>query len=144
MKTSKEFLQEVKTRHHLPSDGQLAKILGHTRSSISLLMQGKNYLGDDTAMKVAELLNLDPAYVVACIHAERAKHEGERKLWERIAALASGVTVAALLFAAPLFADNYAAIAAESSNSVYYVKLLFGFSLLFLALSLLKILRLPP
>ena len=63
MKTTKEFLQEVKTRHHLTSDGQLSRKIGVTRSSVSLLMQGKNYLGDDNAMKVAELLELDAAYL---------------------------------------------------------------------------------
>jgi len=99
MKTTREFLLDVKTRHHLTSDGQLAKLLGLTRASASVFMLGKNYLGDETAIKVAELLEIDPAHVVACVHAERAKHEGERKLWERIAKLTAGATVLLFLFA---------------------------------------------
>ena len=97
MKTTIEFLNAVKAKYHLPSDGKLALKLGHTRSSVSLLLQGKNYLGDDAAMNVADLLEIDPAYVVACIHAERAKQSKEKKLWERIATMASSGAVAVIL-----------------------------------------------
>lgn len=141
MKTTVEFLNEVKKNHHLTSDGQLAKLLGLTRSSTCLFMQGKNFLGDETAMKVAELIKADPAFVVACIHAERAKQTPERKMWERIAAmmqtkevagLAAALAVMAFLPAANFddqgfnlaFIGMTAAPAFGSffADSVYYVK----------------------
>ena len=85
MKTTLEFLDAVKTKHGLPSDYALSIKLDLTRSSISRFKLGKDFLGDETAMKVAHLLDLDPAYVVACIHAERAKKPAEKQLWERMA-----------------------------------------------------------
>lgn len=87
MKNTAEFLLEVKAKHHLTSDGQLAKMLGLTRASVSVFMLGKNFLGDETAMHVAELLEIDPAYVVTCVHAERAKQAPEREMWARMASI---------------------------------------------------------
>jgi len=144
MKTSIEFISDLKIKSGIASDYALAKLLGVTKVTISHYQNGKTLIGDATAMRVAELLDLDPAYVVACIHAERAKHEGEKKLWERIAAMASGVTLALMLLSAPLFADTSAAYASEMSNTVYYVKLLFGFFLLFHALRRLVFNRITP
>lgn len=128
MKTTIEFLKAVKQKHNIPSDGKLALILGHTRSSVSLLLQGRNFLGDEAAMKVADLLDLDPAYVVACVHAERAKHAKEKQLWERIATLTAGIAAALLVIAilptAQLPTGEFnAAFSAELPDSVYYVKL---------------------
>lgn len=97
MKTTSEFLKQIKETHHLPSDGRLAVKLGLTRSAVSRFMQGKDFLGDETAMKVAVLLDIDAAYVVACAHAERAKHAGEKRLWERIAAMTAGVAAMLVL-----------------------------------------------
>lgn len=98
MKTTIEFLTAIKTRYNLPSDYSLAGKLELTRASISRFMNGKDFLGDQTAMKVADLLDLDPAHVVACAHIERAKHANEKALWQRIAALTAGVTAALALF----------------------------------------------
>lgn len=92
MKTSIEFISDLKIKSGISSDYALAKLLGVTKVTISHYQNGKTLIGDATAIRVAELLDLDPAFVVACIHAERAKHEGEKRLWERIAAMASGVT----------------------------------------------------
>ena len=64
MKTTIEVLQEVKAKHHLTTDGQLSRLLGITRSSIRVFMLKKNYMGDETAIKVADFLDLDPAYWV--------------------------------------------------------------------------------
>lgn len=130
MKTTVEFLNAVKTKHNLPSDGRLAIMLGLTRASISRFQQGKDFLGDDTAMKVADLLDIDPAYIVACVHAERAKPAKEKALWNRIAALSSGIAATALL-AVILSAGlanlpsstgaAYKAISVENTSSGIYI-----------------------
>jgi hypothetical protein len=38
------------------------------------------------AIRVAELLELDPGYVLACMAAERAQRPVVREAWERLAA----------------------------------------------------------
>lgn len=87
MKTTVEFLDAVKACSNVPSDYALASVLGITRSQVSKLRLGKDFLGDSTAMRVANVLKIDPRYVVACAHAERAKQADERALWLDIAAL---------------------------------------------------------
>lgn len=61
MHTTTDFLDEVKDRLNLPSDYALAGALGVTRAAVSKLRNGKDSLGDTTALKVAELLDVDPA-----------------------------------------------------------------------------------
>lgn len=84
MQTTIEFLDAVKAAHGLTSDYQLAQLLGIERQAISHYRAGRT-LGDETAIRVAELLEVDWAYVVACIHAERAKAGDAKKLWARLA-----------------------------------------------------------
>lgn len=87
MKTTVNFLDEIKNKHGITSDYALSTTLGMTRSMISRYRMKKDYLSDELAIKAADLLDLEPAYVVACVHAERAKPTEEKKLWERIAAM---------------------------------------------------------
>jgi transcriptional regulator with XRE-family HTH domain len=92
-----DFLDAVKLRHNLPSDYALAKRLGLSTQGVSNLRTGKRVMGEDTALRVAELLELRPEYVLACAAAERAQVPGVRSAWLRVAqSLAAGVTVAAV------------------------------------------------
>lgn len=116
MHTTKGFLTAVKARHGLTSDYQLAQVLGVTRASISTLQLGRSFLGHDSAMKVAELLDLDPAYVIACTDAERAKTDKIRTVYARIAGAFATVAIVAGITAPPSPAH------AKSASSVYYVK----------------------
>lgn len=84
MTTTCDFLDAIKARHGLPSDYALAAKIGITRSSVSRLRNHKDTLGDSTAIKVAELLEIDAGYVAACAHAERAKRADEKALWQSI------------------------------------------------------------
>jgi predicted transcriptional regulator len=100
MKTTLEFISDLKTKTGLDSDYAIAKHLGITKTALSQYRLGKSFLGDQTAMKVAEMLEIDPAYVVACVHAERTKHAAEKKLWERIATLTAGIAATLLMVTA--------------------------------------------
>ncbi|GAA6152560.1 helix-turn-helix domain-containing protein [Pseudoteredinibacter isoporae] len=46
-------------------------------------------MSDDTAIKAAELLGLDPAFIIANIHAERAQSEFEKRQLERLVEMAA-------------------------------------------------------
>lgn len=82
--TTVDYLDRVKARHGLTSDYALAKLLGLTRASVSLLRSGRNRPDDSTAIKIAHLLGVDPGLVVAQAHADRAKTPEERAVWESI------------------------------------------------------------
>lgn len=89
------LLDAVKVRHGLGSDYAAASLLGLTRSQVSRYRSGKDYFGDEVALRVAALLGEDAAAVLADVHAERAKDEGTRAVWRGLAARLRGGAVAA-------------------------------------------------
>lgn len=91
MKTTVDFLDAVKKKHGLTSDYQLSKLMGCTHSSISGYRHGKSKMDEDTACKVAELLNLEPGYVLSCIAAERAKSPEAKAAWKHTAEVLYGL-----------------------------------------------------
>ena len=118
-----EFLDAVKRRHDLPSDYAAAALIGLTRSQVSKYRNGKDYFGDDTCERVAELLSLDAGYVMACVHAERAKTPSVRQVWEALAKKlerAGAVALAALAFILSTWTGgpDAGALAAPRSDAV--------------------------
>lgn len=125
MKTTVELLDQARAVCGGISDYELAKRLQLTRSAVSKLRTGKAFLGEETAVKIAELVGLDAGYVLSCIAAERAKRTAVKKAWSRAAAkLAGAVTVAAGLFFGPLalgIGDGETFAAPLSSYTLYEV-----------------------
>ena len=88
MQTTVQLLDAVKAAKGISSDYALAPVLGMTRGAVSNYRQGTRVMDDVAAMKVADALGVDPAYVVACVHAERAVKEGDdarAAMWEIVA-----------------------------------------------------------
>lgn len=78
-----EYLDAVKRASGLASDYQLAHVLGVTRSAVSLYRNKKSVFDNTVALKIAELLNVDPMTVIADCELERGStFEG----WKRWAA----------------------------------------------------------
>lgn len=109
--TTNEFLDQVKVRYGLKSDYALAGKLGITRSMVSGYRRGKSAFGDEMAVRVADLLELSPGYVLACIEAERSQIPAIRKAWEDLADLVKrhGAAAAVMLAVAPALALESAA-----------------------------------
>lgn len=120
MKTTAQWLDAAKEKHSL-SDYALAPKLGITRSQMSRYRNGADYLSDDAAMKLAELLEIDPAQIIASAHAERAKSEPARAFWMQWAERLGGVTAAAVI--GVTLSASPAPVKAAGADSVYYVKL---------------------
>jgi transcriptional regulator with XRE-family HTH domain len=102
MKNTRDFLQEAKRKNGLESDYALAKLLGISRQRISHYTTGKETLSDEVARRVAAALDYPPAYVMACVHAERAKEKELRKIWEQAAKVLGGMAAAVVLAVALL------------------------------------------
>ena len=87
MKTSNDFVREIRVlygKKGILSDYALAKLLWLTRQTVSAHKSGSaKAFGDETGQRIAELLDLDPAYVLACRAAERAKRPDVRATWQR-------------------------------------------------------------
>lgn len=85
MASSIEFFDAVKVKHHLPSDYALANALGVSRQTISQYRHGRiKGMDAATAVKVADLLEMDPMLIIAVAERERAHGAGERELWEKL------------------------------------------------------------
>lgn len=99
METTNQLLDQVKTRYGLKSDYALAAKIGMSRERISKYRNSGGALADENALKVAELLELDPAYVFASMEAQRTHNEEARAVWERLADFVKRHGVAATIVA---------------------------------------------
>jgi hypothetical protein len=99
MKSSKDYIEEVKAKLGIESDYALAKWLGVTKQAASNWARGKNGLDDYAAARIAETLEINPLEVIAVANMERDKVSERREFWRRIAAGAAlGVLVLLLDF----------------------------------------------
>lgn len=133
MQTTVDFLDAVRAAYALTSDYQVAKKLGISPAQISQYRTGRHTLGDEKALQVAELLELSPDYVLACMATERAKGEKARKAWAGLAKKLAPATIAALVAGSALALGPLpfsVQDAAAAPGSVYYVNCLIA---LFLA-----------
>ncbi|WP_444632783.1 DUF3693 domain-containing protein [Cupriavidus oxalaticus] len=85
MKTTLEFLEAVRAKLGGASDYAIAKELNITRSAVSRYRNGLGGFDDETAVKVARVLDIDPAAVVTAAHAERTKNPELRQIWASLA-----------------------------------------------------------
>jgi transcriptional regulator with XRE-family HTH domain len=81
-----QYLDDVKTRHNLSTDYALAKTLAVSHGTISNYRKGRSVMDPTLAVKVAELLNLNPLVVIAAAELERARRDDVKKVWLRYAA----------------------------------------------------------
>lgn len=121
METTNDLLDRIKAKHGLRSDYALAGLLGMSRERISRYRNTNGQLGDDAAVRVAELLDIDVGYVLACAAHERAKSDAARDAWERLAELVKRHGVAAglaILTVAPAVRDAAVCILCQVARRV--------------------------
>lgn len=98
------WIDKVKTEMKLPSDYAVAKMLGLSRFTVSGYRQRPDAtLDEDIAIKVAEVLHLNPAGIVLDQVAERSKNDVVRSTLSAEAArlcILCKVAVATVLIAA--------------------------------------------
>ncbi|GAB1720272.1 MAG: hypothetical protein NTAFB09_20030 [Nitrosospira sp.] len=85
MKTTLDFLDDIKATKQITSDYAPAKILDTRHTNISHYRNGRSRFDGLMCVKVAKVLGIDPGYVMACMEAERAKNDEVRKVWEKTA-----------------------------------------------------------
>ncbi|KDP85624.1 hypothetical protein CF70_013080 [Cupriavidus sp. SK-3] len=85
MKTTVEFLDAVSRKMGGVSDYAIAKQLGVTRAAVSRYRNGLSGFDDETAIRVARILDIDPACVLLAAHAERTKTPEARNVFAALA-----------------------------------------------------------
>lgn len=104
-----DFIEEIKRKRLVRSDYAVAKLLGISLSRMSHYRNGRASFSDPIAIRAAQLLDLEPGYVLACIHAARAKDPEVMSAWQTcarkmakdVAAVIFGISMLCLL-SAPL------------------------------------------
>ena len=87
MHTISELLDAAKAGEGLTSDYKLALVFSTTSMSlISNYRNGRSAPDDAACIKLAAMARLDVGYVLACVHAHRAKSEETRQAWADVAA----------------------------------------------------------
>ena len=105
MHTTPELLDEIKKQFKF-SDYRIGKALGASPQVVSNWRHGRNAMGPEYAVKVAELIDWPEAYVLACVEAERETNPDVLKVWRAIAdafprsAAAVALTIGAATLAA--------------------------------------------
>lgn len=85
MKTTADFLDALRVKLEVPSDYALGTKMQMHRQQMSRYRTLNSTFDDAMSLRVAEILELEPAFVVACMHHQRAKEPAEKTLWQNIA-----------------------------------------------------------
>ncbi|WP_151446750.1 helix-turn-helix domain-containing protein [Lacisediminimonas profundi] len=79
-----EYLDQAKRRLGIESDYALAKALGITHSAMSNYRAGRSRIDDSVAVKVAQVLDINPMEIIAAANIERAKTDEMRVMWSGV------------------------------------------------------------
>ena len=85
MHTTQSLIDLFEKSNENCTDYRAAKLLEIDKSTISEWRRKGSVMKDETGLKIAETLGLEPDYVLACLAAERAKDSQTRVIWEGIA-----------------------------------------------------------
>lgn len=84
--TPYELIVKCREKLDLPSDYAAAKRLGLTKGAISIIKTRGTGFNNETAWKVAEILEMDPAEVIAVCELARAESSDDEErvaMWKR-------------------------------------------------------------
>lgn len=130
MKTAAQYLDAIRDRHGLNSDRKAALALGLSQTAIARFRSGAETFSDETAVKVAELLELEAAEVMIAAHAQRSRDPRTRALWEDLAkkaGYAAGIALLAGSMAAVPAPARAAAAACSSALGIMSTRRRSGF-----------------
>ena len=117
MKTA-DYIARLMLKTDAASFAELGRILGVPRSSITQYRQNRHTFDDDTARRVAEILELDGSAVLADMAAQRAHTRDDRKYWTGL-----GTAAAALLTLNTGLVDGQSLITASNYQPIHYANI---------------------
>jgi DNA-binding XRE family transcriptional regulator len=79
-----QYLAAVKEKKGITSDYALAKTLGVSQQSVGQWRKGVCGFNDETAQRIAAILDLHPGVVMLDIHREQARDDQTRAVWQEI------------------------------------------------------------
>ncbi|SDX42299.1 hypothetical protein [Nitrosomonas oligotropha] len=99
----------------------LAKFLNQSETILSDVKAGKKGLNDAACIKLADLIEVNPLYVIAASNLVTEKDEEKRKIFKSCFTRAASVAVAALIFAGSSMTSSPAQAQSQKTgvNSIY-------------------------
>lgn len=90
MEKSADFVLQIKSKLRQQgrpdTDYAVGKLIGASRQTMSNHKHNhRQVFSDEIGIRIAEFLELDPGYVLACLAAERTKRPEVKAVWERFA-----------------------------------------------------------
>lgn len=128
MKTTCDYLDAVAVRLGGASDYRVAMTLGISPQAICNWRKGRDSIGDDAAIKVAEILGIDPAEILLSSYAAKSKNAMARVALENAIRKLGGAAAALALSVLALFSSSDVSAATmptaqnQVGDSLYYVK----------------------
>lgn len=92
-----EYLNDCKKKLDISSTYALAKELDLSEQLLSNYYRGKHEADDYTCFKIAETLDLDPAYVIASVKAESEKNEKKKNYFRSFSSASRKVAASIVL-----------------------------------------------
>lgn len=65
MKTTRQYLADLLAKYQISKNRELAKLIDVKEATVSRYMSGDRVIDDTTALKIAQLLEIDEAIVIA-------------------------------------------------------------------------------
>lgn len=96
MKAS-EYLDQCKAQLHIPSDYALAKKIGLSRFDVSRYRSGSRTPDAYACVRIAVILGLDPAQVIADLHSQGEQDAERRRFWTDFLSRASRAVACTLV-----------------------------------------------
>ena len=140
MDDTKYYIERLRPYTKTRTDYAVSKLIGVSRAAMCKYKQGKSSFDSDTALKVGEVLGLNPLIIIANIKASKAKNWDSQQRWKSLAESISNISkLSSILTLAFILSFSYVpdsialtkvdAIGARA-NAVYYVKLKIAYLIL--------------
>lgn len=81
MKTVADWLDTIAQTYEVKNQSALARLLSVTRSSISQNREGRHAINTTTALKIADLLGVNPMLVISSTMCEQEHKQENKALW---------------------------------------------------------------
>lgn len=127
MHTTAELLDMLMARYTCRSDYALAKLLGVTTMTVTRWRMGGTF-SDHNALKIADMLKMPRAYIIACMGGQRAEPNTEESgVWRQIAGhfretVSLWLIVFALGFGSFFYNSSEAHSLFADANNIHYAK----------------------
>lgn len=95
---SADYIEQLRKLTKTGSLYSVAKLTGLSENAVQHYSKGRREFDTYAALRVAELLNIEPMQVIADVEAAREKDEGRKRYWQELAKKSLGLT-ATVIFA---------------------------------------------